>query len=66
MTRQYGHPEDEAFYPKLMELKGSVPEYKNLLIACLGGLHTAFNFHRVLGWYMHYAGLLFLQVVGRI
>ena len=43
---------DEALYPKLMEIKWSVSEYKNLLIPCLGGLHAAMNFHGVLEWHM--------------
>ena len=35
---------DEGLFPKLMELKWSVSEYKDILIPHLGGLHTAMNF----------------------
>ena len=34
---------DEAFYPKLLELKWSVEEYIDVLIPCLGGLHISMN-----------------------
>ena len=34
---------DEALYPKLLELKWSVEEYKDMLIPCMGGLHIAMN-----------------------
>lgn len=40
---------DEALYLKLLELKWSVEEYKDLLIPCLGGLHIAKNFLGVIG-----------------
>ena len=32
---------DEDLYPKLVELKWSVDQYKDILIPCLGGLHIA-------------------------
>ena len=35
-------------YPKLMELKWSVDQYKDILLPCLGGLHIAMNFLGVL------------------
>ena len=35
---------DEALFPKLMELKWSVPECGDILTPCLGGLHTAMTF----------------------
>ena len=44
--------EDEDLYPKLMELKWSVDQYKDILIPCLGGLHIAKNFLGVLGRHM--------------
>ena len=43
---------DEDLYPKLMELKWSVDQYKDILIPCLGGLHIAMNFLGVLGRHM--------------
>lgn len=30
---------DESLYPKLLELKWSVDQYKDILIPCVGGLH---------------------------
>jgi hypothetical protein len=30
---------DESLHPKLLELKWSVDQYKDILIPCLGGLH---------------------------
>ena len=48
---------DEALFPKLMELKWSVPEYENILIPRLGGLHTSMNFLRVIGQHMQDSGL---------
>ena len=53
---------DEALFPKLMELKWNVPEYKEILIPCLGGLHTAMNFHRILGQHMQDCGLMDMWV----
>ena len=43
---------DEGLFPKLMELKWSVPEYKDILIPRLGGLHTAMSFQGCLGQQM--------------
>ena len=40
---------DEALYPKLLELKWSVEQYKDMLIPCLGGLHIAMNFLGIIG-----------------
>ena len=48
---------DEAFYPKLLELKWSVEEYKDMLIPCLGGLHIAMHFLGVIGRHMSESGL---------
>ena len=36
-------------FPKLMELKWSVAEYKDVHLLCLGGLHIAMNFLGVIG-----------------
>jgi len=41
-----------------MELKWSVPEYYDALIPCLGGLHIAMNFLKVIGRHMDSSGLL--------
>ena len=48
---------DEALYCKLMELKWSIPEYKELLIPHLGGLHTAMNFLKAIGKHVQSSGL---------
>ena len=48
---------DEALYPKLLELKWSVEEYKYMLIRCLGGLHIVMNFQGVMGRHMSESGL---------
>ncbi len=48
---------DEALYPKLLDLKWSVEEYKDMLIPCLGGLHIAMNFLDVIGRHMSESGL---------
>ena len=48
---------DEALYCKLMELKWSIPEYKELLIPRLGGLHTAMNFLKAIGKHVQSSGL---------
>ena len=48
---------DEALYPKLLELKWSGEEYKDMLIPCLGGLHIAMNFLCVIGRHMSESGL---------
>ena len=53
---------DEALYPKLLELKWSVEEYKDVLIPCLGGLHIAMNFLGVIGRHMSESGLSELWV----
>ena len=53
---------DEALYPKLLELKWSVEEYKDVLIPCLGGLHIAMNFLGVIGKHMVDSGLSELWV----
>ena len=53
---------DEALYPKLLELKWSVDEYKDLLIPCLGGLHISMNFLGVIGCHMSDSGLRELWV----
>ena len=48
---------DEALFPKLMELKWSVAEFKDVLIPCLGGFHIAVNLLGVIGRYMNQSGL---------
>ena len=48
---------DQALFPQLMELKWSVPEYKDILIPRLGGLHTSMNFLKVLYQHTHDSGL---------
>lgn len=48
---------DQALFPQLMELKWTVPEYKDILIPRLGGLHTTMNFLKVLGQHMEDTGL---------
>ena len=53
---------DEALYPKLLELKWSVEEYKDVLIPCLGGLHIAISFLGVIGRHMSESGLSELWV----
>lgn len=54
---------DKALYLKLLELKWSVEEYKDLyLIPCLGGLHIAMNFLGVIGQHMVNSGLSELWV----
>ena len=40
---------DEDLYPKLLELKWSVDQYKDILIPCLGGLHIAMNLLGIIG-----------------
>lgn len=44
---------DQAFYFIFMELKWSVPEYKNKLIPRLGGLHVSMNFLKAIGDHMN-------------
>ena len=48
---------DEALYPKLLELKWSVEDYKDVLIPYLGGLHIAISFLGVRGRHMNDSGL---------
>ena len=48
---------DEGLYPKLMELKWSNEQYKDVLIPCLGGLHIGMNFLGVIGRHMDESGL---------
>ena len=52
----------EDLYSKLMELKSSVDQYKDILIPCLGGLHIAMMFLGVLGRHMEESGLCELWV----
>ncbi|KAK2163190.1 hypothetical protein LSH36_84g08067 [Paralvinella palmiformis] len=40
---------DKVLYLKLLELKWSVEQYKDILIPCLRGLHIAMNFLGVIG-----------------
>lgn len=40
---------DQALFPILMELNWVVPEYNEVLIPRLGGLHMSMNFLKVLG-----------------
>ena len=53
---------DKALFPKLMELKWSVAEYKDVLIPCLGVLHIAMNLLGVIGRHMNKSGLCDLWV----
>ena len=53
---------DEGLYPKLMELKWSVDQYKDILIPCLGGLHIGMNFLGIIGRHMEDSGLCDLWV----
>ena len=53
---------DEALFPKLMELKWSVAEYKDVHLLCLGGLHIAMNFLGVIGRHINQSGLCSLWV----
>ena len=53
---------DEDLYPKLMEQKWSVDQYKDILIPCLGGLYIAMNFLGVLVRPMEESGLCELWV----
>ena len=47
---------DQALFAQLMELKCSIPEYKDILIPQFGGLHTTMNFFKVLGQHMQDTG----------
>lgn len=49
---------DEALFPKLMELKWKLPDFENVLIVRLGGLHISLNFLKVIGQHMEGSGLL--------
>ena len=48
---------DQALFPLLMELKWTLPDYKDTLIPRLGGLHTSMNFLKVLGQHIQDSGL---------
>ncbi|KAK2163026.1 hypothetical protein LSH36_87g04012 [Paralvinella palmiformis] len=48
---------DEALYPKPLELKWSMKEYKNILIPSLGGLDIAMNILGIIGRHMNESGL---------
>ena len=48
---------DQALFPLLMDLKCVVPEYKDVLIPRIGGLHTSMNFLKVLGQHIQDSGL---------
>ena len=48
---------DPALFPLLMELKWTLPDYKDTLIPRLGGLHTSMNFLKVLGQHIQDSGL---------
>ena len=49
---------DEALFPTLMELKWCIPEYKDILISRIEGLHTSMNFLKTLGQHMADSGLV--------
>ena len=53
---------DQALFPGLMELKWVVPEYRNVLIPRLGGLHVSMNFLKILGQHMTDSGLVQIWV----
>lgn len=48
---------DQALYYKLMDLKWTIPEYKDKLIPRLGGLHISMNFLKVVGQHTKDCGL---------
>lgn len=48
----------DALFPPLMELKWYIPEYKDILIPRIGGLHTCMNFLRTVGQQMTDSGLV--------
>lgn len=48
---------DQALYFKLMDLKWSVPRYKDSVFPRLGGLHIAMNFMKCIGDHMNGSGL---------
>ena len=47
----------QALFPHLMEFKWTVPEYIDVLIPRLGGLHIRMNFFKVIGKHMQDSGL---------
>ena len=49
---------DQALFPQLMELKWTVPEYKDTLIPRMGGLHISMNFLKVTGHHMEDSALV--------
>ena len=53
---------DEALCPKLLELKWSAEEYRDVLIPCLSGLHISMNYLGVKGRHMSDSGLSVLWV----
>jgi hypothetical protein len=48
---------DQALYYKLMDLKWTIPEYKDKLIPRLCGLHISMNFLKVIGQHTKDCGL---------
>ena len=48
---------DQALFPSLMALKWTIPEYKDVLIPRLGGLHISMNFLKILGKHTQDSGL---------
>jgi hypothetical protein len=48
---------NQALYFKLMDLKWSVPRYKDSVFPRLGGLHIAMNFMKCIGDHMNGSGL---------
>ena len=49
---------DQTIYPQLMELKWTVPMFKETLIPRLGGLHISINVLKVLGQHTEDVGLV--------
>lgn len=47
---------DQAPYFKLMDLKWPVPEYRDILVPRMGGLHIAMNFMKCIGDHMGSSG----------
>ena len=48
---------DQALYFKLMDLKWSVPRYKDSVFPRLGGLHITMNFMKCIGDHMNGSGV---------
>lgn len=48
---------DQALYFKLMDLKWPVPEYRDILVPRMGGLHIAMDFMKCIGDHMSGSGL---------